>query len=240
MPESKEEGGEMLVEDVMTRDVTTVTPDTAVREVARLLLERRISAVPVVDAKGELLGIVSEADLLQRAESGTAPRRSSWLDFFVEPDARAEAFLKAHGRTARQVMVSGLEVVAPATELEVAARLMQEQGVKRLPVVEDDRLVGIVARADILRGLATAPEPVIPPGQDDLAIKDQFEATAKAAGFASVGAITVVVEDGIVHLWGLADTRAERQALELAAAEIPGVRAVDNHLAVRQGMPVGL
>lgn len=229
----------MRVDEVMTRDVTTVAPETPVREIARLMVERRVSAVPVVDAAGRLLGLVSEGDLLHRAETGTEERRSWWLDLFADPDARATSFLKAHGRTAAEVMVETLEVAAPDTPLDVAARLMHERRVKRLPVVENGRLVGIIARADLLRVLLQAPEPKAVKGMDDLAIKDRFEATAKAAGFTAVGAVTMVVEDGMVQLWGLASTAAERRALELAAAEIPGVRGVENHLAVRDELPAG-
>ncbi len=230
----------MPVKDVMTSDVVTVSPETPVRDIAGLLVDRRISAVPVVTGDGRLIGIVSEADLLQRAETGTERERPWWLDLFVDPDARAEAFLKAHGRTAREVMVEALAVVTPETPLDVAARLMHERRVKRLPVVVDGQLVGILARADLVRGLAATPAPAAGPAPDDVAIKDRFEATAKAAGFSSVGSVTIVVADGVVHLWGLAATATERRALELAAAEIPGVRRVENHLAVRDGMPIGL
>jgi CBS domain-containing protein len=228
----------MRVDEVMTRDVTTVAPETPVREIARLMVERRVSAVPVVDAAGRLLGLVSEGDLLQRAETGTEERRSWWLDLFADPDARATSFLKAHGRTAAEVMVERLEVAHPDTPLDVAARLMHERRVKRLPVVEDGRLVGIVARADLLRALLQVPEPKAV-STDDLAIRDRFEATAKVAGLTGVGSVTIVVEDGMVQLWGLASTATERRALELAAAEIPGVRGVENHLAVRDELPAG-
>ncbi len=230
----------MRVGDVMTRTVETVGPETPVREIAATLVGKRISALPVVDDQGRLLGIVSEADLLHRAETGTERGRPWWLDLFADVDARAQAFLKAHGRTAREVMVDKVETAAPDTPLDVAAKLMHERRVKRLPVVEHGRLVGILARADLIRGLATAPEPRAAPGQDDMVIKEAFETTAKAAGLTAVGSVTAVVEDGVVQLWGLASTAAERRAFELAAAEIPGVRKVVNHLAVREGMPIGL
>lgn len=229
----------MRVGELMTQDVITVGPETPVREIARLMVERRVSAVPVVDAGGRLLGLVSEGDLLQRTETGTEERRSWWLDLFADPDARASSFLKAHGRTAAEVMVDRLEVAQPDTPLDAAARLMHERQVKRLPVVEDGRLVGILARSDLLRALLQAPAPKVVRHIDDLAIKDRFEATTKAAGFSGVGSVTIVVEDGMVQLWGLASTATERRALELAAAEIPGVRGVENHLAVRDGLPAG-
>lgn len=238
----------MLVADVMTCKVETVAPGTAIADIARTMVEKRISAVPVVDPEGRLLGLVSEGDLLQRVETGTEGRRAWWLDLFVAPETRAETFLKAHGRIAADVMVKELVTATADMPLARAAQLMHDRRVKRLPVVEDGRIVGIVARSDLVRALAAASRPAAPSGApgpapdpaSDLAIKDQFEATARKAGFATVGAVSASVEDGVVHLWGLAANDAERRALEVAAAGIPGVRGVDNHLAVREGLPIGL
>lgn len=227
----------MRIADIMTREVITVSPATTVQAIAALLVDREISAVPVVDEAGRLLGIVSEADLLRRSEAPGATERHRWLELFADPDSRAEAFLKAHGRTAADVMTQDLEVATPATTLEEAARLIRERRVKRLPVVEDGRLVGIVARADLLRGLEQRDAAAERPTPDDLAIKQRFEAVARQAGFVSVGAVTVVVQDGVVHLWGLAATATERRALELAAAGIGGVREVRNHLVARDELP---
>ncbi|MFW5834610.1 MAG: CBS domain-containing protein [Pseudomonadota bacterium] len=223
----------MQAADVMTRNVASVTPSATVGDIVRLLIERRISAVPVVDEAGKLIGMVSEADLLHRPEAGTEVRRPWWVDLFSSPDQRAEAFLKAHGRTAEEVMSRNVEIVQEDTPLDVVAKLMQERHVKRLPVLRDGKVVGIVARADLIRILATALPAQDTSLVDDMTIKDRFERTAREAGFASVGAVTTVVEDGVVHLWGIAETKAELKALELAAAEIPGVRGVESHLAIR-------
>lgn len=230
----------MLVADVMTRKVETVAPGTAIAEIARIMVEKRISAVPVVDPEGRLLGLVSEGDLLQRVETGTEGRRAWWLDLFVASESRAETFLKAHGRIAADVMVKELVTATADTPLARAAQLMHDRRVKRLPVVEDGRIVGIVARSDLVRALAAAPPPGAAATMDDIAIKDRFEATARKAGFATVGSVSASVENGVVHLWGLAANDAERRALEVAAAGIPGVRGVENHLAVREGLPIGL
>ncbi len=227
----------MQVADVMTRKVETVSPSTPVQDIVAKLIQHRISAVPVVDDQGLLVGIVSEADLLHRKEVGTDIRRPWWLDLFSDPDARAEAFLKAHGRTADEVMTRTLEVVDEDTPLDVAAKLMDERHVRRLPVVKDGRVVGIVARADLIRALAkpTASQPAAT--GDDLTIKDEIERNARAAGLTATGMVTVVVHDGVVHLWGVAETTRERKALEVAAAEVAGVREVDNRLAVREAHP---
>ena len=178
--------------------------------------------------------------MLFRSEAGTEERRPWWLDLFADPDARAEAFLKAHGRTAAEVMSRDVEVVQEDTPLDVVAKLFDERRIKRLPVIRGDRLVGIVSRSDLIRTLAEAKQRKPAPRADDLAIKDRFERTVRAAGFASVGAVTLVVEDGRVQLWGVAETAKERAALELAAAEIPGVEDVENHLAVREAFASSL
>jgi CBS domain-containing protein len=227
----------MQVADVMTRKVETVSPSTPVRDIVAKLVQHRISAVPVIDHQGLLVGIVSEADLLHRRESGTEIRRPWWLDLFSDPDARAEAFLKAHGRTAEEVMTRALEVVDEETPLDVAAKLMDERHVRRLPVVKEGRVVGIVARADLIRSLAKSNDRPERATADDLAIKDEIERTAKSAGLTATGMVTVVVHDGVVHLWGVAETAKERKALEVAAAEVQGVREVDNRLAVREAYP---
>jgi CBS domain-containing protein len=227
----------MRVADVMTRKVETVSPSTPVQDIVAKLIQNRISAVPVVDQQDLLVGIVSESDLLHRKEAGTDIRRPWWLDLFSDPDARAEAFLKAHGRTAEEVMTRALELVDEETSLDVAAKLMDERHVRRLPVVREGRVVGIVARADLIRALAGRKEPATDTQTDDLAIKDQIEKNAKAAGLTATGMVTVVVNDGVVHLWGVAETAKERKALEVAAAEVAGVREVDNRLAVREAHP---
>lgn len=226
----------MRASDVMTRAVKSVGPTASVSEIVKLLIANRISALPVVDAQGLLVGIVSEADLLHRAETGTETRRPWWIDLFADPDTRAEAFLKAHGRTAADVMTRDVEAIDPDTPLDVVARRMDERRVKRLPVVRDGKVEGIVARSDLIRALASVAPAAAPVAPDDMAIKDRFEDTARRAGFSSVGSVTVDVRDGRVHLWGIAETRMERHALEVAAAEIPGVAGVENHLAVREAL----
>ncbi len=223
----------MRASDVMTTEVKTVTPTTSVAEIVKLLISNRISAVPVLSASGKLVGMVSEADLLHRAETGTEARRPWWLDLFTDPAARAEAFLKAHGRTAEDVMTRDVQVIAPDTPLGDVAELMEERRVKRLPVVDQGELVGIVARADLIRVLSRAAPIATSIAVDDLAIKDHFEDAARQAGFGGIGSMTVDVRSGKVHLWGVCESPAERRALEVAAAEIPGVQSVENHLAVR-------
>ena len=161
----------MNAADIMTREVVTVTPDTAVAEIARLMLERRVSAVPVVQ-DGAPIGIVSEGDLLRRADSGTEPRTSRWLEAFPVRDSLAAEYVRTHGRVAREVMTSEVISVAETTSVADIAGLLESRHIKRVPVVaEDGRLVGIVSRANLLQSLASRAAPPSAVTVDDQRIR---------------------------------------------------------------------
>ncbi len=222
----------LTVADVMTRDVITIAPDTPVQEVAKLLYERHISGAPVVDAGGKVVGVLSEGDLMTHtaALGEEAPPRSWWLRLFADRTSRAEDYLKTHGLTAADVMTRDPVTVAPDAGLAAVARLLEKHRIKRAPVVEGGRLVGIVSRANLLRGLVTAEAP----GEvtaDDRDIAKRLEAALDAESFG--GLINPIVQDGTVHLWGLVDNDTERRAIVLLAQRVPGVKAVEDHLGHR-------
>jgi CBS domain-containing protein len=222
----------LTVADVMTREVITVAPDTPVQEIAKLLYERHISGAPVVDADGRLVGILSEGDLMTHAGAlgGEAPRRSWWLRFFADRTSRAEDYLKAHGRVAADVMTKDPHTVTPSASLAEVARLLEDHGIKRVPVVENGRLVGIVSRANLLRGLVTAEAP----GDvttDDREIARQLQDQLDKESFGNL--LNPIVQNGTVHLWGLVENDTERRALILLAQNIPGVKAVEDNLGNR-------
>ncbi len=222
----------MLARDVMTADVVTVTTETAVPEIAALLLKHRISAVPVVDTKGDILGIVSEGDLMHRPEAGTERRRRSWwLTLFGDPGDLAKEFVKTHGLRAADVMTREVVTVTDDTPLSTIAQLLEERRIKRVPVVREGRLVGIVSRADLLRAVAarkSQPEPA--PKPDDRAIRERLLETIRSAEWVADTFVNVMVTDGVVHLWGVIESDVQRDALRVAAERIPGVRAVEDHL----------
>jgi CBS domain-containing protein len=139
----------------MVTNVITVGPDTSVQEVAQILLSARISAVPVVEAGGELLGIVSEGDLMHRAEAGTGRRRPWWLAAFLGKEALAAEFVKEHSRRVTDVMTREVVTAAPETSLSDVANLMEKNAIKRVPIVKDGKVVGIVSRANLLQALAS-------------------------------------------------------------------------------------
>lgn len=224
----------MLVRDVMVAPVITVDPSATVQEVAKLFLEKHISAVPVVDGKGKLAGIVSEGDLLHRVEAGTERHRSWWLRALIHSDTLAAEYVKSHGRKVSDVMTRDVITASPKTPLHEVASLMEKNAIRRLPIVENGQLVGIVSRANLLQAVASARQlPDTTPS--DTAIRDRILAGLKKEVWAHTGLLNVTVSNGVVDLWGLAESEAERKAIRVAAESTPGVGAVHDNLVVNRG-----
>ena len=228
--------------DVMTTDVITVNPETTVQEVAKLLAEKGISGAPVVDRSGQLVGIVSEGDLLHRAEIGTARRhrerrRSWWLDHFASEAARE--YVKSHGRTVRDIMTPNVVTVSEDTDLAEIAALLEARRIKRVPVLRDGRIVGIISRANLVRALGTAKGAPPREGEgDDRSIRGQLLANLGREEWARIWPEDVIVRDGVVHFWLTSDEPDEkRQALRVAAENIAGVRGVEEHILPAPSVP---
>jgi CBS domain-containing protein len=220
----------MRAKDVMTADVVTIGPDTDVRAIAQILLERCVSAVPVVDQAGQVVGIVSEGDLMRRVEAGTERRSSWWLELLAGPRGRAFDFAKSHGRTAKDVMTRAVVTVSEETSLGEIANLLEEHRIKRVPVMRDRIVVGVVSRANLLHGLVAkeaAPEPTV----DDADIRKRVLSGIKEAGITDPY-LNVVVAGGIVHVWGFVGSEAEKDAIRIAAETAPGVKEVRSHVRV--------
>jgi len=222
--------------DVMTTNVITVDPDTSVQALATLLSERGISGVPVVDRDNRLIGIVTEGDLLHRAETGThrrtQRRRTRWLDAFVTDQEAARDYIKAHGRTVREIMTREVISVSDTTELADVATLLESKKIKRVPVLRDSKLVGIVSRANLVRALAmTKSEPAVETDSDDRTIRAKLLAELEGEEWVHMWAADIIVRDRVVHLW-FSDDRSEeqRQAVRVAAENIPGVQKVEEHI----------
>jgi len=222
----------MKAADVMVTNVISVTPDVLVQDVAYILLSNQISAVPVVDDGGQLLGIVSEADLMRRAEAGTGRRRPWWLAMLTGRDIRAVDYVKEHSRKVTDVMTRNVVTAMPETSLQDIAALLEENGIKRVPIVKDGKIVGIVSRANLLQALATAPKPH-DADVDNSAIRESLTARLRAAPWAHPALINVIVQEGTAELWGIVDSQAEKKAVRVAAEVTPGVRTVNDHLLIR-------
>lgn len=217
----------MKARDVMTTDLVTVYPDAEVIEVARRMIEHRISAVPVVEPDGTLVGIVSEGDLLRRYELGTERRLSFWVRLLEGDEAVAREFVRSHGRRARDIMSTSLVTVDEDATLPRMARMMEERRIKRVIVVRDGRPVGIVSRADLVRGLTAAAAEDTAATDGD--IRTRILKALRDQGL-SVGQASVTVKDGVVHLWGTVPSETQRQALRVAAETTAGVTAIEDHM----------
>jgi CBS-domain-containing membrane protein len=219
----------MQAADVMTPDVICATPDTLLPELVRLMLQHHIGALPIVD-DGTLVGIVSEGDLLRRAELGTERRRSRWLEFFTSLDALATDYTRAHAHKASEIMTHNVVTVSDTMPLSEVAHILETRKIKRVPVLQDGKLVGVVSRRNLLQALATRLS-TTPASGDDKTIRDAFYAEVRRQPWAAAAAsVNVVVSDGVVHLWGIAPDEALRQAIVVAAESIPGVKSVEDHM----------
>lgn len=221
----------MKASDIMVSNVITIGINATVHDVAQLLVEKRISAVPVVSGKGELLGIVSEGDLLRRAEVGTEKRRSWWLEAWMSKEALANDFVKSHARKATDVMTRRVVTAKPDTSLGEIATLLEKNGIKRVPIVAGGKVVGIVSRSNLIQALASTPKANGPQVQvDDATIREKVMAQLRMRPWAKPWLVNVVVQDGTVNLWGVVDSQAEKDAARVAVETTPGVRAVSDHL----------
>lgn len=225
----------MKASDVMVRNVIAVGPKASVPEVAKILLQNGVSAVPVVTDGDKLVGIVSEGDLMQRPEAGTEARRSWWLDLFAHSDTRAAEFTKSHSLKVSDVMTREVVTAKPDTPLADIAALLVKHGIKRVPIVRRGKLVGIVSRANLLEMIARA-EIRMPTIEDDQAIREKVLERMGAEPWARAAFVNVSVEQGTVELSGMVQSEAQKTALRVAAEITPGVRAVKNNLAVRPVM----
>jgi len=221
----------MRVEDVMTADVITVGPDVSVHKAARLMSDHGVSGLPVVDADGSVIGIVTEGDLIL---GQAAPRaRRWWQRFFADPDELAREFQKAAGTTVGDVMTRAVVSVSPDLAIDTAARILYDRGLRRVPVVRDGRLVGILARGDLVKALAATPVFTVWAPDDELVTR--MRERIKAEPWTSVGTI-VEAHDGVIELWGGVASEAERSALDAMARAIPGCRGVVNRLVAGLGV----
>lgn len=219
----------MRADDIMSMNVISVSPGTDIHEIAKTLLVNRISAVPVVDDRGKLLGIVSEGDLIRRRESGTARHTSWWLRLLQNPNELAQEYVKTHGRTAKDVMTRKVITVTEETSVSEIAEILEKNRIKRVPVVHDGKVVGIVSRANLLHGLVVRKIPITRKGQG-VELKKAVLEELRETGVRSL--IDVVVSDGAVHLCGSVESDPEKEALEIAASNTPGVTKVVNHVGV--------
>ena len=220
----------MNAADLMTSVLVTVKPEATIEEAAKLMLQYRISGLPVTNSDGAVLGIITESDLLRRAETGTEKHHARWVSLLIGPGRLAQEYVHAHGRKVGELMTERVFTITPQTPLSEVVALMETKHVKRLPVVEQERLVGIVSRADVMAALVglLSERPV--GARSDAEIRSQILAEIDQQPWGPRGSVDVLVTNGIVILKGTITDERERAALRVAAENVPGVRAVHDRL----------
>jgi CBS domain-containing protein len=219
----------MRAHQIMTRPVYSVLPEATIAEAANIMLQRHISGLPVVDAAGKLVGIVSEGDFIRRSEIGTQRKRSRWLKFLLGAGEAATDFVHEHGRKISEVMTRDPLTITEDTTLEEIVTSMETNGVKRLPVMREGKLVGIVSRANLLQAVASLSREIPDPTADDDHIRKRIIDSLQKNDWCPFG-LSVVVRDGIVHLSGVITEERSRQAAIVGAENVSGVKKVHDHL----------
>jgi CBS domain-containing protein len=212
----------MKARDVMASPVITVKLSASVQEVAKILLERRISAVPVVDEHGKIVGIVSEGDLMHCAEAGTERKHAWWLRGFIGDETLATEYVEAHARKVVDVMTRDVISATPDSPLHEIAALMETNAIKRVPIVKDGYLVGLVSRANLIQAVASGRKVLDIPISDTV-IRDKIMAALKAEAWAHTGLLNITVNNGVVDICGTTGSEAERKAIRVAAESTPSV-----------------
>lgn len=220
----------MLAKDVMTTNVISVTADTTVPEIAKLLLERHISGVPVLDDDGMLIGLVSEGDLIKRAEFGGDQRRSWWLNLLTAESEKAREYVKTHGNHAGEVMTKDVATVEEDASLAEIATILEEKRIKRVPVMRDGKVVGIVSRSNLLQGLATANATPGPRPSGD--VRAKIVAELDRLDFVHPTQMNVIVSGGVVELWGCLGSQEQKSALMVAVGNVAGAAEISDHVSV--------
>jgi CBS domain-containing protein len=220
----------MKAEDVMTRTVISIDPDATVLQAGRLMLQHRISGLPVIDAKGQLVGVLSEGDFLRRRETNTEKRRSRWLEFLMGPGRIAAEYTHSHGCKVSEAMSTDPRTVAEDASLEDIVELMERYRIKRVPVLCGGEVVGIVTRSNLMRAMVSVARAMPPTATDDMAIREHLMEEIQKAEWAPSATIEIVVRDGIVEFWGVILDERQRDALKVAAENIAGVKTVKDHL----------
>ncbi|MBR0794996.1 CBS domain-containing protein [Bradyrhizobium jicamae] len=219
----------MRAHQIMSRNVITVKADTSILEAATMMVDHHISGLPVVDACGKLVGIVSESDFLRRSEIGTQRHRPRWLQFLVGPGRAADEFVHERGRRVGAVMSIDPVTVTEDTPLQDLVGLMEKKQIKRVPVMRNGQLVGIVTRTDLLRAVAAIAHEIPDPTADDQHIHDRILRALEAADWCPLR-LQVSVRHGVVHLQGILTDERARQAAIVVAENVSGVKEVHDHL----------
>ena len=220
----------MKAQDVMTQHVISVGPNDSITRAVHAMLQNDVSGLPVLNSYGALVGMITGGDFLRRAETGTQRRRPRWLEFFMASGRLAEEYVHTHGRKVSEVMTIDPATVTEDTPLDDVVAVMEERRIKRVPVLRGHKVVGMISRANLLHALARIAGEAKPATADDKTIRERLTAELGKERWAPLGAIDIIVQNGVVELWGTITDERERQALIVAAENTKGVKAVKDHV----------
>lgn len=222
----------MKAQDIMTKTVVTVRPDTPVHEIAALMVEKHISGIPVVSDNGNVIGLVSQTDLMHRAEVGTERKRKWWFRAFADSNTLARDFVKAHGHKAQDIMARHVVSVRADAELRDVADILDKHKIKRVPVVQDGKLVGIVTRGDLVRALSLAQLAKADRKVDNASLHKSIKERMHKHAWINESFVNLVVNDGVVEIWGYVDSLDQQRALRVLVEETEGVKQVVDKVTV--------
>jgi len=230
----------MHAQDIMTTKVITAAPSATVEQVTQLMIEHHISALPIIDHDGSILGIVSEGDLLRRVEGANDQKKSWWLRLLSNTETSVSDFVALRGRYVRDVMTKKVICVAPDTQVGEIARLLAEKHIKRVPVMQGNELVGIVSRANLMHALAAAPARSFKSEASDIEKREVILAALAEVPSLNVNHLNVVVDGDEVDIWGVATSNEEENAVKVALEGIDGVGKVTCNLGRLPGYAWGI
>jgi len=219
----------MRAHQIMTQSVISVKPTTTIIEAANIMLERHVSGLPVVDETGKLVGVVSEGDFIRRSEIGTQRKRGRWLKFLLGPGQSAKDFVQEYGRKVSEVMTTSPLTITEDTALPEIVDLMEQNNIKRLPVVRGDKVVGIVSRSNLLQAVANLARQASESAADDGDIRSHVIEALEKSDWCPIG-LNVIVREGIVQLSGVITDERKRQAAIVVVENVHGVKEVHDHL----------
>jgi CBS-domain-containing membrane protein len=220
----------MNASDVMVRDVVTVGPDEDVSKAVKLLVDHDISAFPVIDSERRVIGVLSEADLIHRENIGTAKHRTWWLEAVTPASMLALDYAKSHGRKVSELMSEHVISADENTSLSELANILEKHRIKRVPILKDGKLIGIVSRANLIQALASAPPKDESNQLADRGIREAILERLAEQPWTDFGERNLVVTNGVVHLWGLVSSPEEHKALLALAESVTGVREVSDEM----------
>ena len=222
----------MQASEIMTRDVATVTPDASVHEAARRMTEKRVSGVPVVAADGHLVGMLTASDLLHRVETGTEKQRSWFAKLIANPDQMARQYTKSHGLKVHEVMSRHVVSVREDASLSEVAEVLDSNRLKRVPVVKEGAVVGIISRGDLVRALSQVSVGQAVEKSDDATLQRKIIEQIRSQQWLDSAFLNITVKDGVVETWGVIPSADQRRALQVLIEEFAGVTKIEDHLKV--------